>query len=145
MGEGVDFYHYMDERLGLKKADLRVYSPLVLAYIGDAVYELIVRTVLVSQGNCPVNKLDRRASALVKAQAQSAMMDTLWPLLREEEQDIYRRGKNSKPHTRAKNASVEDYQRATGFEALMGYLYLKRDTARLIDLIQAALQESKEI
>lgn len=139
MGESVDFLAYLNKRMQLSEADLRTYSPLVLAYIGDAVYDLVIRTMLVEQGSCAVRKLHNRASALVKAQTQSGMMDTLLPLLSAEEEAVYRRGKNAKPYSHAKNASLEDYLRATGFEALMGYLYLKKETARMIDLIQAAL------
>ena len=120
---------------------MRSYSPLTLAYIGDGVYELIVRTILVKRGNRPVNQLHRQASSLVKAAAQSAMMETLEPLLTEEEKSVYRRGRNAHSPTMAKHATMADYRRATGFEALLGYLYLKEDFARLVELVRAGIGE----
>ncbi len=141
MGEGVDFREYLDAQMDLREPDPHTYSPLVLAYLGDAAYELIIRTILVEQCNCPVNKLNRRASALAKASAQSDMIEKLLPLLTQEETQVYKRGRNAKSATKAKNADVLDYRRATGFEALMGYLYLKKDMVRMIDLIRAALAD----
>lgn len=120
---------------------MRSYSPLTLAYIGDGVYELVIRTILVKKGNCAVNHLHKQASNLVKASAQSAMMETLEPLLTEEEKSVYKRGRNAHSHTMAKHASMADYRRATGFEALMGYLYLKEDFARIFELIRAGIGE----
>lgn len=127
-------------QFALEDSDLRTYSPLTLAYIGDGIYELILRTIAVRQGNRQVNKLHQQTSRYAKAQAQSEMMETLLPLLREEELRVYRRGRNAKSYTTAKNASVNDYRRATGFEALMGYLYLDGSTARLLELVKAALE-----
>lgn len=120
---------------------MRSYSPLTLAYIGDGVYELIIRTVLVKRGNRPVNQLHKQASSLVKAAAQSAMMETLEPLLTEEEKSVYKRGRNAHSPTMAKHATMADYRRATGFEALLGYLYLKEDFARLVELVRAGIRE----
>ena len=114
----------LKELFGLKDRDLRTYSPLTLAYIGDGVYELVIRTILVKKGNCPVNQLHKHASSLVKAGAQSKMMETLEPILTEEELAVYKRGRNAHSPTMAKHATMADYRRATGFEALMGYLYL---------------------
>lgn len=144
MGESVDFLAYLDEKLNLPEVDLREYSPLVLAYIGDDIFDLIIRTMLVRQRNCQVQKLHRQASFLVKASAQAAMIEKIMPLLTEEEIAIYRRGHNAKPHTKAKNATLSDYHKATGLEALMGYLYLKKDMGRLVDLVQAGLQTEKK-
>ena len=84
----------LKELFGLKDRDLRTYSPLTLAYIGDGVYELVIRTILVKKGNCPVNQLHKHASSLVKAGAQSKMMEILEPILTEEEKSVYRRGRN---------------------------------------------------
>ena len=131
----------LKELFHLEDQDLRSYSPLTLAYIGDGVYELIIRTILVKKGNCPVNQLHKKASSLVKAGAQSKMMELLEPDLTEEELAVYKRGRNAKSYTKAKNASTIDYRRATGFEAVMGYLYLKGDYKRMIDLIRAGLGE----
>lgn len=131
----------LKELFELEDRDLRSYSPLTLAYIGDGVYELIVRTILVKKGNRPVNQLHRQASSLVKAAAQSAMMEKLEPLLTEEERSVYRRGRNAHSPTMAKHASMGDYRRATGFEALMGYLYLKEDFLRITELVRAGIGE----
>lgn len=124
----------------LPDQDLRTYSPLTLAYIGDGAYEIVIRTVLVRQGNCPVNQLHRKASQLVKAGTQSAMMERLEPVLTEEEHRIYKRGRNAHSPTMAKHASMADYRRATGFEALVGYLYLKEDWERMLELIREGLE-----
>ena len=132
---------YRSEVFGLEQHDIRMYSPLTLAYIGDAAYEIVIRTILVRKANMQVNKLHRHAARLVKAEKQSAMIEILEPLFTEEEKQIYKRGRNAKSYTKAKNASTIDYRRATGFEAVMGYLYLKGDYKRMIDLIRAGLGE----
>lgn len=131
----------LKELFGLKDQDLRSYSPLTLAYIGDGVYELVIRTILVKKGNCPVNQLHRRASSLVKAGTQSQMMEVLEPLLTEEEFAVYKRGRNAHSPTMAKHATMADYRRATGFEALMGYLYLKEEYQRIVELVRKGISE----
>lgn len=128
----------------MEDRDLRTYSPLTLAYIGDGVYELIVRTILVKRGNCQVNKLHKQASSLVKASAQSAMMETLEPVLTEEELGVYKRGRNAHSPTMAKHATMSDYRRATGFEALVGYLYLKEDYQRLLELVHLGIETAEK-
>lgn len=125
----------------LEQEDIKTYSPLTFAYIGDAVYELVIRTMIISKGNAPVNKLHKRSSALVKASAQAQMMKVLEPMLTEEELHIYKRGRNAKSYTSAKNASVIDYRVATGFEALMGWLYLQEDQERMLELVKAGLEQ----
>ena len=120
--------------------DLRTYSPLTLAYLGDAVYELVVRTALVEKGNCPVNRLNKMASDLVKASAQSQMAARIESELTEEEAAVYRRGRNAHSPTMAKHASMGDYRRATGVEALVGYLYLKGDMERVLELMDKGLK-----
>ena len=125
----------------LEREDIRSYSPLTLAYVGDAVYELVIRTMIISKGNAPVNKLHKRSAALVKAPAQAQMMKVIEPLLSEEELHIYKRGRNAKSYTSAKNASVIDYRIATGFEALMGWLYLQERQERMLELIKIGLNE----
>lgn len=134
---------YFKEVFKLEDRDIRTYSPLTLAYIGDGVYELVIRTVLVKKGNCPVNQLHKKASSLVKAAAQSAMMEVIEPMLSEEERSVYRRGRNAHSPTMAKHATMADYRRATGFEALMGYLYLKEDFGRITELVRAGIGEDK--
>lgn len=141
MEKSVDpFMSYLRERFAFEDGDLRGYSPLTLAYIGDAIYDLVIRTLVVKHGNCQPNKLHRRASALVKASAQAELIERILPSLTEEERQIYKRGRNAKSYTIAKNATMLDYRKATGLEALMGYLYLKEDTKRMIDLIRLGLE-----
>lgn len=131
---------YFKKEFQLEDRDLRSYSPLTLAYLGDAVYEIMIRTSLVKKGNCAVNKLHKKASSLVKAQAQSRMIGYMEEYLTEEEYQIYKRGRNAHSPTMAKNATMADYRRATGFEALVGYLYLKEDFQRLVDIIKIGLR-----
>lgn len=131
----------LKELFHLEDQDLRSYSPLTLAYIGDGVYELIIRTILVKKGNCPVNRLHKKASSLVKAGAQSAIMEVIEEELTPEELSVYRRGRNAHSPTMAKHATMADYRRATGFEALMGYLYLKKDYTRMLTLVRMGIGE----
>ena len=131
----------LKELFHLEDQDLRSYSPLTLAYIGDGVYELIIRTILVKKGNCPVNRLHKKASSLVKAGAQSAIMEVIEEKLTPEELSVYRRGRNAHSPTMAKHATMADYRRATGFEALMGYLYLKEDYTRMLTLVRMGIGE----
>ena len=131
----------LKELFHLEDQDLRSYSPLTLAYIGDGVYELIIRTIHVKKGNCPVNRLHKKASSLVKAGAQSAIMEVIEEELTPEELSVYRRGRNAHSPTMAKHATMADYRRATGFEALMGYLYLKEDYTRMLTLVRMGIGE----
>ena len=133
----------LKDMFGLEDTDIRTYSPLTLAYIGDAIYELVIRTILVEKGNTQVNKLHNRASRRVKASAQSAMIEKLKPHLTEEETAVFKRGRNAKSYTMAKNASMSDYRRATGFEALMGYLYLTEQWERMLELIKTGMEEGE--
>lgn len=146
MEESVTFMmDRLREEFAFKDIDLRMYSPLTLAYIGDAIYDLIIRTLLVKRGNCQPNKLHRMASSLVRASAQAEMIERLLPALTEEETAVYKRGRNAKSYTMAKNATMLDYRKATGFEALMGYLYLKEDLGRMIELIKTGLGKGEQI
>lgn len=137
-----DWITHLEQKFELDLPDIRTYSPLTLAYIGDGIYELIIRTVLVTRGNIQVKRLHQKASSIVKATTQAAMIEYLteYQILTEEEETVYRRGRNAYSPTRAKNASMSEYRKATGFEALMGYLYLKKEMQRLIDLIQISLE-----
>ena len=127
---------YIKELFQLEDTDIRTYSPLTLAYI-----ELVIRTILVEKGNTQVNKLNQRANRLVKASAQSEMIEKLKPHLTEEEMAVFKRGRNAKSYTMAKNATMSDYRRATGFEALMGYLYLTEQWERMLELIKLGMTE----
>ena len=121
-----DFIGIIRRVLDVKQVDVMSYSPLTLA---------------LGKGNMPVNKLNRMADGLVRAKAQSDMMDVIEPMLDEEEHAVYKRGRNAKSYTKAKNATVADYRRATGFEALMGYLYLQGRYVRMVELIRAGIIE----
>lgn len=123
-----------------RRQDVRTYSPLALAYIGDAIYDLIIRTVVVERANRPANQLHHITVQYVKASAQALIVQALMEELTEEEQAVYRRGHNSKPHTMAKNASTGDYLKATGFEAVLGYLYLTGQMDRVLELVKRGIE-----
>ena len=126
--------------MGLKQNPIESYSPLTLAYIGDAVYEVVIRTLVISDGNTQVSKLHKRASYYVKANTQAELIKLLMEELTEEELHYYKRGRNAKSYTSAKNASIGDYRMATGFEALVGYLYLTNQSTRMIELVKDGLK-----
>lgn len=127
------------EALRLKEADPASYSPLVLAYLGDAVYELAIRTLVVNEGNRQVNKMHKESASLVKAGTQMEFLLAIEDELTEEEKSVYRRGKNAKSVTMAKHATMKEYRTATGFEALIGYLYLQGRLERLAKLLGLGL------
>lgn len=131
---------YLNDKFNIEPKDIRTYSPLTLAYIGDAIFDVVIRSILVNKGNTLVNKLHQRASQIVKATTQAAMVMALMDELTDEERDYYRRGRNSKPHTKAKNASTMDYLEATGFEAVIGYLYLTGDMDRICELVNRGIE-----
>lgn len=135
---------YIREQFQLKEVDIRTYSPLALAYIGDGVFDLIIRSVVVDGGNIGVNRMHQRTSHIVKAQTQSKMAEKLQAFFTEEERNIYRRGKNANDSTRAKNATLADYHRATGLEAVFGYLYLNDRFDRILFLVQEGIAQIKE-
>ncbi len=143
-GIGFDWKSYMREELGMQEVNIDNYSPLTLAYIGDCVYDLIIKTLVISEGNRQVKKLHQETSKIVQASAQSEMMRVIQEVLTEEEHAVYRRGRNAKSVSPAKNQSLTDYRRATGFEALMGWLYLQDDWKRMIDLIKIGLAHLEE-
>lgn len=122
------------------ETDIRTYSPLTFAYIGDAVFEMVVRTVIVEQGQRPAETLHKHTTKIVCAETQAKLIEAVYDTLSEEEQNVYRRGRNTKTNSTAKNASLSDYKKATGFEALCGYLFLKNDMARVIAIIKSALE-----
>ena len=138
IGKGTMVPHFTENEAGN-------YSPLVLAFMGDAYYELLIRTMVVGEGNAPVNELNKRKNRFVKAGAQSQMMRVIEPVLTEAEEHIYRRGRNAKSYTMAKNATVSDYRRATGFEAVLGYLYLSGQDVRARELVQTGLEGLEEL
>lgn len=130
---------YIRKEFNLPQIDIKTYSPLTLAYIGDGIYDLVIRTMIVEGGNAPVQRLHKKVSSYVKASAQTKMFHKIESLLSEDELSIYKRGRNAKSYTSAKNATMSDYRIATGFEALMGYLYLTEQLPRIIELIKVGL------
>lgn len=125
--------------------DIHTYSPLTLAYIGDCIFDLVIRSVIVLRGNRAVNSLHRAATRIVRAETQSAMIETLLADLTEEELAVYKRGRNAKSHSAAKNASLQDYRKATGYEALIGYLYLTGQLERAVELIKSGLDKTETV
>ncbi len=136
--------HYIAEIPGMAQTDPRSVSPLVLAYIGDCVFDLIIKLMAAGKGNRQVHKLHEETSRYVQASSQSFMMRSMQEHLTEQEHAVYRRGRNSRSVTPAKNQSITDYRRATGFEALIGYLYLNHEYARLTELVTIGLQSMEE-
>lgn len=123
-----------------KKQDVRSYSPLALAFIGDAVFSLVIRALVLAGGNRSPEKLHRETSRYVCAGAQAAIGRALQELLTEEEHSVYRRGRNANPNHKAKNATEEEYMEATALEALCGWLYLKEEQERLLELIREGMR-----
>ncbi len=131
----------LDFEIGLPAEQL---SPLTLAFVGDAVYEAYIRTRIAKDVNMQVAKLHKIAIKYVSAVAQSKIVREIEGDFTEEEQGVYKRGRNAHSHTSAKNADIVDYRHATGFEALVGYLYLKKNEARLNELLAMAYDAVKE-
>ena len=113
-------------------------SPLVLAYIGDCVYELFIRTYLITNSNLPVQKLHKRTTEYVNSKAQAEFYHRIKDKLSEEEESIYKRGRNAKS-TVPKSSSLSDYKSATGIEALIGYLYLSGKEERIFELLRECI------
>ena len=128
----------------ISQKEINSYSPLTLAYLGDAVFEIIIRTIIVEKKSGTVKSLHRQSSDLVNAKAQAELISRIMNTLTDQEISIYKRGRNAKSHSVAKNADIHDYRSATGFEALMGYLYLNGEMERLLELIQLGLAELSE-
>lgn len=139
MEESVTILDAIKKEFECKETDLRTYSPLTLAYIGDAIFDLVIRTIVVERGNKSANNLHKKSVAYVNARVQSRMVDALEAELTQEELTVYHRGRNAKSYTAAKNASVIEYRKATGLEALCGYLYLDGQQERLLYLIHEAI------
>lgn len=139
MEKKLEFLSYVKEMFDIPGFDVQTYSPLELAYIGDAVYEVVIRTIVVTKHNTQVNKLHKMSSSLVKASSQAKMITLILEELTTEELSVYKRGRNAKSFTMAKNATVSDYRMATGFEALIGYLYLSGKSERMMQLIKSGL------
>ena len=137
---GISLLGQIKQVFECKEQDVMAYSPLTLAYIGDAMYDLIIRSVVVERGNRAANDLHKRTTRYVKAEAQAKMIVALQEELTEEEEAVYKRGRNAKSYTSAKNASIGDYRKATGFEALMGFLYLTDQMDRMLYLVKRGIE-----
>lgn len=144
MDQSENFYISIKNTFGLSDVKPGEVAPLILAHIGDAVYEVVVRTIELSKGNRAIEKVHRDSISLVNAKTQAEMSEKLLPILTEDELSIYKRGRNAKSATHAKNASIGDYRKATGFEALIGYLYLSGQNDRMLFLINEGINNGKE-
>ena len=131
----------MEESIKMDKIKLITMSPLVLAYLGDTVYESYIREHLIRQNmNRKVNNLHKLAIQYSRAKAQATIIHEIEDELTEEEMKIFKRGRNQKSHTAPKNADIIDYKYATGFEALIGYLYLSEDKERLEYIVKKGIE-----
>lgn len=140
MDESINLLTKIKQEFDCQEVDLRTYSPLTLAFLGDCVYDIIIRTVVVERGNRTPHGLHKKKSFLVNAKTQKELVESILDLLTPAEEDIYKRGRNAKSYTTAKNASVGDYRKATGFEALLGYLYLDDKMDRVLFLVKEGLK-----
>lgn len=129
---------FIDRKKDIKDVDML--SPLVWAYVGDAVYELYIRTHLINNSNAKPHKLHVESIKYVKAKAQADILKKLQDILTDEEKDIVRRGRNTENHHVAKNANVADYAQSTAFEALIGYLYLSKNDDRLKEILDVSVK-----
>ena len=118
------------------KEEVELMSPLTWAYIGDAVYELYIRNKLVNETNLKPHKLHIEAIKYVKAKSQAEKLNEIYETLTDEEKDIVRRGRNTQNHHLPKNSNVQEYMYATAFEALIGYLYLTKQSTRLKEILE---------
>lgn len=138
-------FNALEEAFELNDVDVANYSPLALAFIGDCVYELIIRTRLLYDHNAPVDRLNKESSLLAKAPTQAKMIIAILDTLSEEEVAAYKRGRNAHSGSKAKNASLSEYKKATGFEALIGYLYLQKKFDRIMEIVKAGFIAIGEI
>ena len=136
--------NYMKNTMNMSEVNSETYSPMTLAYIGDCFYDLIITSLVISEGNKQVKKLHQETSKLVQASAQSEMMREIQLHLTEQEHAAYKRGRNAKSVSPAKNQSLTDYRRATGFEALIGWLYLNGQFSRILELVQIGLKHLED-
>ncbi|MGN0246223.1 MAG: Mini-ribonuclease 3 [Lachnospiraceae bacterium] len=140
MEESLSLLDKIKKTFDCDNVDVRTYSPLTLAFMGDCVFEIVIRSIVVERGNRQAGSLHKAKTAVVNAKVQARMIEALMEELTEEERAVYKRGRNAKPHTVAKNASVNDYRKATGLEALFGYLYLNGQEDRILELTKQGLE-----
>ena len=140
MEESLSLLDKIKKTFDCDNVDVRMYSPLTLAFMGDCVFEIVIRSIVVERGNRQAGSLHKIKSSVVNAKVQARMIEALMEELTEEERAVYKRGRNANPHTVAKNASVNDYRKATGLEALFGYLYLSGQEDRILELTKRGLE-----
>lgn len=145
MNKNQDFYGEIEDKFGISNRKPEQYSALALAYIGDSVYDLIIRTIVLNLGNKKVNIFHKVTSGIVKAESQAKLMREIMEYLTPEEETIFRHGRNAKSSTSAKNAAIVDYRVATGFESLIGYLYLRHEIPRILELVQIGLEKTGQM
>lgn len=143
MEKSLSFLEKMKQEFTCEQKDIRTYSPLTLAFVGDCVFDLIIRTVIVERANRSPHELHKMKSAIVKAKTQAELGEAIQELLTEEEQAVYKRGRNAKSGSSAKNASIIDYRKATALEALIGYLFLLNQEDRILFLVKEGLERLK--
>ena len=136
-----DIFEIIKQNMNLDDIDTVNYSPLTFAFVGDAVYEVVIRTMIVDEANRSANDLHKESSNYAKASTQAKLSEILMDDFDEEELSVFKRGRNAKINTKAKNASLSDYKKATGFEAVVGYLYLEGKTDRMLELIKKGLEK----
>ena len=137
----------MEESVKTEQVNAYQYSPLALAYMGDSILDLLVKKYFVTHSNMQPHKYHVEVSKIVKAVNQADYIDQIMEELSEDELDVYKRGRNTNTHSKAKNATLGQYRKATGLEALYGYLYLKGDMDRLQYFVDGMIRqylESKE-
>ena len=131
----------MEESVKTEQVNAYQYSPLALAYMGDSILDLLVKKYFVTHSNMQPHKYHVEVSKIVKAVNQADYIDQIMEELSEDEQDVYKRGRNTNTHSKAKNATMGQYRKATGLEALYGYLYLKGDMERLQYFVDGMIRQ----
>lgn len=140
MEESLSLLEKINRTFDCGDVDVKTYSPLALAFMGDCIFEIVIRSVVVERGNRSADGLHKTKSRVVNAKVQAKMAEALLPELTKEEHACYKRGRNAKSYTVAKNASIAEYRKATGLEALMGYLYLSGKEDRVLELIKRGVE-----
>lgn len=136
----MDFFEELNSQFDLEPFKVHTYSPVALAYIGDSIYDLVIRTMIMNQGAKAVGRMHKAANGYVNANAQAKIYFKVADELTEEEQAVFRRGRNAKSGSTPKNADLKTYKQATGLEAVLGYLYLQGDLKRIFELIALGLE-----
>ena len=140
----MDYFEALNHQLNLKDFKANTYSPVALAYIGDSIYDLVIRTMVMNRGAKAVGKMHKEVSGYVNAKAQADIFFRIETLLTEEEAAVFRRGRNAKTGSTPKNADLATYRHATGLEAVLGYLYLEGKLERIFELIAAGLEPAEQ-